>query len=65
MRLTLPVRNSIEGITSRKSVEVIAFPSSLSEIREVMLAVICALSSPETWQPANAGIFSLSQDTTF
>ena len=65
MRFTFPVRKSIEGITSRKSVEVIALSSSLREIREVMLAVIFAVSSPETWHPANAGMLSLSQDTTF
>ena len=40
IKFTFPVRKSIDGRTSRNSVDDIALSSTLSDIREEMLAVI-------------------------
>lgn len=58
------MRKSIDGRTRRRSVDVMAFSSSLREILEEIFAVIVCCASPDTCAPANAGLLFPSQDNT-
>ena len=67
IRFMLLVRNNIDGRDKRRSVEVIALPSSLNDIREDTSALTVNFSrpSPDTSAPAKARGNSLPQVITF